>query len=343
MTDPKQLQIQAPRLLGSRHKMALQHIINISGGKDSASCYMLALMRGKPFRAVTADTGHENEITYDWIRKLSDRTGGPKVEVVKADFTDQIARKRVLVKTKWVLEGVADEIIQAALDVLHPTSSPFLDLCIWKGRFPSRMAQFCTEELKSVPIKAQVFDPARTNGPVVSWQGERRNESANRARLPRHMRVKQPGFADLLIFRPILHWSAENTFALHKHFGLDPNPLYKNGQSRVGCFPCINSNKKELAAMFVRFPEVLEKLRHYERLVGSSSKRGKSTFFAARTTPEGKRLAQDQKHGLRLDEALPDIDEVEKWSRTSHGGKQYDSFALMDSEFLCSSQYGLCE
>ncbi|MHA3913889.1 phosphoadenosine phosphosulfate reductase domain-containing protein [Halovulum sp. GXIMD14793] len=71
-----------------------QHIVNISGGKDSASCYLLAIMRGKPFRAVTADTGHENEITYDWISKLSARTGGPEVEVVKADFADRIARKR---------------------------------------------------------------------------------------------------------------------------------------------------------------------------------------------------------------------------------------------------------
>lgn len=35
-----------------------------------------------------------------------------------------------------------------ALAVLHPTGNPFLDLCLWKGRFPSRKAQFCTEHLK---------------------------------------------------------------------------------------------------------------------------------------------------------------------------------------------------
>ena len=27
-----------------------------------------------------------------------------------------------------------------------------LDLCIWKGRFPSRKAQFCTSELKTMPL-----------------------------------------------------------------------------------------------------------------------------------------------------------------------------------------------
>ena len=70
-----------------------QHIVNISGGKDSAACYMLAILRGKPFRAVTADTGHEHPITYEWIRQLHIRTGGPEVETVKADFSQKIKKK----------------------------------------------------------------------------------------------------------------------------------------------------------------------------------------------------------------------------------------------------------
>lgn len=320
-----------------------QHIINISGGKDSASCYMLAIMRQKPFRAVSADTGHESEITYQWIRRLAERTGGPEVEVVKADFSKQIARKRELVLTKWVDEGVPDEIIRAALDVLHPTGVPFLDLCIWKGRFPSIKGQFCTENLKAEPIFNQVFAPAMEHGPVISWQGERRAESRNRAGLPRHQRVKYDDRADLLIFRPILHWSAQNTFDLHDYFGLEPNPLYKMGMGRVGCFPCINATKGELSAIFQRFPDVLEKLRRYERLVSRSSKRAQATFFAAKTTPQGKQLVHAQKQGLRLDERFQGIDDIETWCRTTRGGKQLDGFKLMDSESLCTSQYGLCE
>jgi 3'-phosphoadenosine 5'-phosphosulfate sulfotransferase (PAPS reductase)/FAD synthetase len=320
-----------------------QHIVNISGGKDSASAYMLAIMRGKPFRAVSADTSHEHEITYEWIRKLSDRTGGPEVEIAKADFAQRIARKRHLVQTKWVAEGVAEEIIQAALDVLHPTGNAFLDLCIWKGRFPSIKGQFCTEELKAIPIFDQVFAPALKMGPVVSWQGERRAESPNRSKLPRHQRVKYDGLADLLIFRPILHWSAENTFALHKYFGLEPNPLYRMGMGRVGCFPCINATKAELAEIFKRFPDVLEKLRIFEELVSRASKRGQATFKSASTTPQGKRLVEAQKLGFRLNEPLPGIDAVATWARTTRGGKQFDGFQLMDSESLCTSQYGLCE
>ncbi len=322
----------------------MQHIVSISGGKDSAACYMLAMLRGMPFRAVTADTGHEHPATYEWIEKLSERTGGPKVEVVRADFSQQIQRKRDLVQTKWVTEGVADEIIAAALDVLHPTGNPFLDLCIWKGRFPSRMAQFCTEWLKAIPIETQLFAPIRETEPVVSWQGERRSESPNRARLPRFQRVKTSGQYDRMIFRPILHWTAGNTFALHKQFGLTPNPLYRQGMGRVGCFPCINSAKAELAAMFARWPDVLEMLRIYEALVSKASKRGQATFFPASTTPQGTQLVADQKSGIRLEEKLPNIDAIEQWSRTTRGGRQLDGlFVMQDAAASCSSQYGLCE
>src|SRR3546814_5551271 len=67
-----------------------------------------------------------------------------------------------------------------ALKVLHPTGNPFLDLCLWKGRFPSRKAQFCTEELKrniAVEFQVDLIDQGHT---VVSWQGIRRDESLNR-------------------------------------------------------------------------------------------------------------------------------------------------------------------
>ena len=302
------------------------------------------MMRDRPFRAVTADTGHEHPITYEWIARLHERTGGPKVEVVKADFTDRIAKKRHTVETKWVDEGVPDEIIQAALAVLQPTGNPFLDLCVVKGRFPSRRAQFCTEFLKSEPIMEQVFKPARKDGPVVSWQGERRDESHARKSLPRWQRLTTPGLHDLIQFRPILHWRAENTFELHKHFGLPPNPLYRSGMSRVGCFPCINTRKFELFEIFKRFPEVLELLRNYEATVSSAAKRGQATFFAASTTPQGSALARAQKQGNRLDERFPGIDSIEEWSRTTFGGKQYDLMKLMEDEGKsCTSQYGLCE
>ena len=156
--------------------------------------------------------------------------------------------------------------------------------------------------------------------------------------------MRNEGQHDRLIFRPILHWTAQNTFAIQRLFGLDPNPLYTQGASRVGCWPCINENKEGLAAMFQRAPWVVEKLRHYEITVGKASKRGQATFYAAGTTPQGAALVAAQKRGERLNEPLPTIFDIAEWARTTRGGKQFNGLALMlDDGAGCSSQYGLCE
>jgi len=42
-----------------------QHLVNVSGGKDSTAVYLRAIELGRPFRAVFADTGNEDERVYE--------------------------------------------------------------------------------------------------------------------------------------------------------------------------------------------------------------------------------------------------------------------------------------
>ena len=140
-----------------------------------------------------------------------------------------------------------------ALSALHPTGNPFLDLCLWKGRFPSRKAQFCTEELKrniAVAYQLNLIDQGYT---VVSWQGVRRDESMNRRGAKLFERIG-PSF---YIYRPIVEWDASQVFASIKAHNLEHNPLYLQGFSRVGCMPCINCSKEEIRTIMVRAPEHL--------------------------------------------------------------------------------------
>jgi 3'-phosphoadenosine 5'-phosphosulfate sulfotransferase (PAPS reductase)/FAD synthetase len=329
--------------------MNFTHIVNVSGGKDSAAVALLAAEMGKPFDLWMADTGNEHEATWEHAHYIADFLGKP-LNIARADFTERIARKRKFVAEKWAEQGVPQSTIDDALSVLHPTGNPFLDLCIWKGRFPSRKAQFCTEHLKSEAIETACVLPALANGNVVQWLGVRRDESLNRRNAPMLQRVRRSDTrGNILLFRPIIHWTAQNVFEFAKAKGLRPNPLYLQGFGRVGCFPCINANKGELAQIGLRYPEAVQRIAAWEKITAKASKRCKATFFAPDVTPDGAAIGRRAraKGGMTAEESAaqhwPDAFEVFEWAKTSRGGKQFDLFFGADDSLSCSSQYGLCE
>lgn len=305
------------------------HIVSISGGKDSTATLILAVKRGMPFSAVFADTGHENPVTVDYVNYLGNRFK-KNIQIVRADFAARILKKRETVKTKWVEEGVTSDVIEAALAALHPTGNPFLDLAIWKGRFPSTKAQFCTQHLKADPIFSQAFAPALLAGNVVSWTGERRDESLRRRHMPKFQVTPQIGGNSVIRVRPLIEKSADWVFDLHEKNDVVPNPLYSQGFSRVGCFPCIHARKGELRQIKNRYPREVERLREWEKIAGRASKRQQSTFFAKGKTPLS-----------RAQNKIENSDEVFDWAMTSRGGKQRDIF--LNEGPACQSEYGLCE
>lgn len=307
------------------------NIISVSGGKDSTALLLLAIERQPDnMQAVFADTGNEHEITYEYVQYLND-TVFP-IRTVRADFSRQIAGKKEYVLKKWAEKGVSTAAIERAAAGLVPTGNPFLDLCIWKGRFPSSRAAFCSEELKRNPIINQVQKPLLYAGDdVISWQGVRRDESLRRRALPENecKQVEKNG-AELWNYRPILDWSADDCFAMHRKHGIKHNPLYEIGMVRVGCMPCINCRKDELLAISKRFPETIDRIVQWESAVKQASKRQAATFFPA--------PSDDSEWS-----ATQTIETVVEWAKTSRGGKQYDFLRIQDEGDICTSIYGLCE
>lgn len=315
--------------------MSEHNIISVSGGKDSTALLLLAIERQPDnMQAVFADTGNEHEITYEYVQYLNDNVF--PIHTVKADFTRQIAGKKEYVLTKWAKKGVSDSAIERAAAALVPTGNPFLDLCIWKGRFPSSKVAFCSEELKRNPIINQVQKPLLDAGDdVISWQGVRRDESLRRRDLPENecKEVFKNG-AELWNYRPILDWTAEDCFAMHRKHGIKHNPLYEMGMGRVGCMPCINCRKDELLEISKRFPEAIERIAEWEIAVGEASKRAFSTFFNIESLGPGREPFEYYE--------AENITQIVEWSKTARGGKQFD-FLRIDDGPLCSSVYGLCE
>ena len=307
----------------------IQHLVSVSGGKDSTAVYLRAIESGRPFRAVMADTGNEHELTHEYVERLHERTGGPKVEVVRADFTRQLAQHRDYLLREWPKQGIPDAIVQRAAELHEPTGNPFLDLCISKGRFPSRMAQFCTEELKTIPITMGPVAEMLREGPVLQWLGIRADESRNRAKQPLFNRHESGS----MVWRPIFSWTVEDVWAQHRRHGLAPNPLYAMGMGRVGCMPCINCRKSELRSIADQFPEHIDRIREWEDVLAGANKWGSATFFPAATDP-----TDADRPGT-----YARIDSVVEWSRTSRGGRQFDLFFQQQAGGGCTSDLGLCE
>lgn len=311
----------------------IRHVVSISGGKDSTAMALLALeaindgtLMRENVSFVFADTGNEHQQTYEYVDYLRQRLQ-IEIDVVRADFADRIARKRETVQTKWRAEGVDESIIQRALSVLHPTGNPFLDCAIYHGRFPSRKVAFCSMELKHQPIEENQRRLMKGAQALISWQGVRADESRSRRDLPMHdveFGSWDPQPTGLLIYRPIIAWNVEQVFEKHRQHDVEPNPLYSQGMGRVGCMPCVNCRKSELRAIASRFPDEIDRIEEWERIVRLASKKGVASMFA---------IANGNGENIR---------EVVQWSRTTRGGKQFDLLAD-DEPATCSSMYGLCE
>lgn len=317
--------------------MNTHNIISVSGGKDSTATLLVAIaLEAQNLKAVFADTGNEHDQTYQYLDYLEQATG-VTITRVKANFSRQIAGKRLFIETKWREQGIAESVVMAALDVLVPTGNPFLDLCIWKGRFPSRKAQFCTMELKRDPMLEQVIMPMMDKGDMlISWQGVRADESLNRRYLPECDEVG----GGLFNYRPILKWDIPAVFEAHRYMGIKPNPLYSQGMGRVGCMPCINCRKDELRQIAVRFPEVIDRIDRWERTVQQASKCGAATFFAGSNAKHPKGSVA----GMTAIEVMEiaSIRQAVEWSKTARGGIQYDLMIATDDK-ACASAYGLCD
>lgn len=316
------------------------HVVSMSGGKDSTATALVALeLHGRDAcRFVFADTGNEHESTYAYALDYLPRVLGITVDVVKADFADEFAVKRrnlarlaagepesAVYGNRKFMYAWTPEAAARALELLHPTGVPFLDLCLVRGGFPSRKRQFCTEYLKRNPLTEYQLGLIDQGYAVESWQGVRADESEARRRLPQYQDL-----GGMAIYRPILRWNVQDVFDAHRAAGIEPNPLYRQGMTRVGCMPCINAGKAELAQIARRFPEHVERIAAWERLVSEVCRPlSPVSFFHAGT----------QGHAGQGST----IEHVIQWARTTRGGRQFDLLADLEEPLACSSAYGLCE
>lgn len=287
-------------------------IVQFSGGKDSMACLLWVKNNiTKDFLTVFCDTGWESEITYKYIQEVNEK----------------LNLNLITLKSKKY-DG-------------------FLDMVKQKGRFPSTKARFCTEQLKSIPMIDYILD--EVDDDVLIIQGIRQAESFNRSKMNAQctyfkfyfqpygldkngkekfhtyrkkdiIKWKEKHSDDIL--RPVFEWSGHDVINYILDNGFEPNPLYKMGMKRVGCYPCIMANNIDIRSIDKFDPARLDMIEEEEEVLKNSS------FFGPDSIPR-----------WAYKGAYPLMSDVRKYLKD----KNATGDLFNGEERSCMSFYGLCE
>jgi 3'-phosphoadenosine 5'-phosphosulfate sulfotransferase (PAPS reductase)/FAD synthetase len=274
--------------------------------------------------------GKDSQALLLWARYES----GYPVDKIKASFCDT---------------GNEHEFTYAHIKMMSETIHPietiyppldFYALAKKKKCFPSTKRRFCTQELKIFPTQNHILKYLQDDKRVLLLSGVRAGESKERADLPE---LDFDSYYATDIYRPLLRWSLDDVWSFLKKYNSPRNPLYDYGARRVGCFPCIMSNKLEVRSIARNFPERIDMLRKAESETGSEKAGDRfSSFFPPDKVPMRYRSREviRKRDGRKVKVAT--IDDVVEWANT---GRYRPSQYEMDffEYAACPSNLGMCE
>lgn len=258
-------------------------IISISGGKDSTAMALLLKEAEFPFTCVHLDTQWDHPQTERYLFEYLKEYIGP------------------ITKITGKKGGMRDLIFE-------------------KKTFPSRVARFCTGELKLQPMKQYLRG---LDEDIVNAVGIRAQESRKRAQNPEWEYSRD---FECDIWRPILHFTEEDVIYMHKRHNVRPNPLYLLGNNRVGCWPCLFATKSAIRILALEDPERVDDIRQLEYEINT---------LRQKEDPNAKMVSWFSKNG----EFFP-IDTAIEWAFVDRTGAEL--FSASDREMGCM-KWGLCE
>ena len=295
-------------------------IVSFSGGKDSQACLIQACKEfgAKNIEAVFCDTGWEHHLTYEHVKNV----------------TQSLGVRLVTLKSK---------------------SGGFEDLCKRMKWFPDTQFRMCTVQLKIWPIIDYILEQ---DDDLVIIQGIRSAESKTRSKMPcsanyfQEYFIKDDKKRNLYRKGSVLKWCEKHTATVERPmFGMSaqeiidyilendqqPNPLYKRGASRVGCYPCIYAKLSEVKTMrhdtdyvnrVIRLEEDVNRIRQKRK-----SNNINASLFAKGKIPE--------RYCKKYGNGIPAFEDVIAY--VSRDDAQLDMFEPEEGYSCMSVYHGLCE
>lgn len=291
-------------------------IVSFSGGKDSQACLIQACHEfgANNVEALFIDTGWEHHLTYEHVHEVADSLG---VRLVTLRNESVGGFEQLCKRMKW---------------------------------FPDSARRMCTVQLK---VRPSIDYITSLDDDIILIQGIRGAESSARSKLPCSADYFAEYYSEegkrlykktkvlewckhhkCTVERPMFGMSGQQIIDYILENGQQPNPLYRLGCSRVGCFPCIYARMADL--------KILSKDEKYVNRVANLEKevnliRGANATPAA-FFPKGK---IPERFCKEFGRGIASISDIMNYVRRDDA--QLDLFES-EAESSCMSIYhGLCE
>lgn len=297
-------------------------LVSFSGGKDSQACLIQACKEfgAKNITAVFCDTGWEHHLTYQHVENVTKLLNVPLVVLKNKKVDGFIGLTK---KMKWFSDTAHRMCtvklkIQPMIDyVLEQENEKIVIIQgIRAAESKSRSKMTCSanyfEEYLQEPVKGKKTHRLYRKKDVKTWC---KNHTA-------------------LVERPFLGASAQDVINYIIDNGQQPNPLYRQGASRVGCYPCIYARLTEIKNMrkdtqyverLIKLEDEVNKMRGYKGLP--------CTFFTKGKIPD--------RYCTKYGKGIPAFEDVIRY--VSRDDAQLDMFEPEEGYSCMSVYHGLCE
>lgn len=216
-------------------------VVRYSGGKDSDAILQLAKESGVPFRVTHNLTTADPPDNVYYIRRVFARLREEgidcRINVPKRSLW-KIMRETLVIPSR-VMRVCCDELKERKMP-----DAPYIVTGVRWAESPGRRN-------KSGIAMVYTEHPYTGGEQVAAAAGLLTTDDASSRRLFEQCRMR-----GVRVLNPIIDWSDDDVWDYLHSRGIEGNPLYKEGWTRIGCVGCPLAGRRAREIAFARYPKI---------------------------------------------------------------------------------------